>query len=185
MAEATCEAIKSNVENWLNAKDNTIKMKFTADTSTSGLVEQDFPARAENGPTFAYNAISAQGRNIYFLISFGKKVCPTTIVQELRNSLDFVTLDDIPLPDFDYPPNWEISPRTPVSSFKAGVEIVSYQNGRLHYKIDTTFFCISGNLSGPWFTPGCCNPPAPPGSYFRVEKNIHGIIEVDLPLIFL
>ena len=185
MAEATCQTIISNVEKWLKAKNNTIEIKFTTETPSIGLVEQDFPMRTENGPTFAYDVFSEQGKKIFFLISFNKQVLPTTTVQELQDSLKFVTLDDLPLPDFDYPPNWEISPLTPVSSFKEGVEIVSYENGRLHYMIDTTFFCICGNLHGPGYNPGCCNPPALPDTYFEVEKSIRGIFDVDLPLIFL
>ena len=185
MAEAACKTIESSVKEWLKAKNNTIEGKFTAETPSNGLVEQDFVERKKHGPTFAHSSMSEQGEKIYFLISFGKQVHPTTSVDELQKSLKFVTLDEMPLPGFDCPPDWEISPRTPVSSFKEGVEIVSYENGRLHYTIDTKFFCVSGHLKGPWFTPGGCNPPPPPGSYFSVNEDIRGIIDVDMPLKFL
>ena len=185
MAKVACKAIESNVKEWLKGNNNTIEGKFTAETPANGLVEQDFVARKENGPTFAHSSVSEQGQEIYFLISFSEQVYPTTTIEELRNSLDFVTLDKIPLPGFDCPPDWEICPQTPVSSFKEGVKIVSYENERLHYVIDTKFFSISGHLKGPWFTPGGCNPPPPPGSYFSIEENIRGIINVDMPLKFL
>ena len=185
MAKAACKAIESNVKEWLKGQNNTIKGKFAAEKPANGLVEQDFVARKKNGPTFAHSSVSAQGQNIYFLISFSKPVCPTTTIEALRNSLDFVTLDKIPLPGFDCPPNWEIFPQTPVSSFKDGVKIVSYENGRLHYMIDTKFFSISGHLIGTWFTPGGCNPPPPPGSCFSIEEDIRGIIDVDMPIKFL
>ena len=183
--ETTCKTIKTNVKEWLKARNNTIETKFTAETPSDGLEEQDFVAREQHGPSFVHSSVSEQGNEIYFLISFSKRVLPTTTVKELQDSLKFVTLDEIPLPDFDYPPDWDISPSTPVSSFKEGVKIVSYENGRLHYKIDTKFFRISGHLRGPWFTRGGCNPPPPPGSYFSVDEDIRGIIDVDMPLKFL
>jgi hypothetical protein len=184
-SETTCKAIESSVKEWLKARNNTIEIKFTADTPSNGLVEQDFFGRLEHGPSFVHSSTSEQGNKIYFLIGFTKQVSPTATIEELKDTLKFVTLDKIPLPDFDYPPGWEITPYTPVSSFKEGVEIMSYENGRLHYKVDTKFFRISGDLRGPWYNPGGCGPPAPPGSYFGVDEDIRGIIDVDMPLRFL
>jgi hypothetical protein len=184
--ETTCKAIESSVKDWLKARNNTIEIKFTAETPSNGLVEQDFFGRLEHGPTFKHSrSVPEQENKTFFSIHFTKPVSPTTTVEELKNTLQFVTLDNIPLPDFDYPPGWKITPRTPVSSFKKGVEIVSYENGRLHYKVDTMFFRISGHLRGPWYIPGGCGPPAPPGSYFGVDEGIRGIIDVDMPLKFL
>ena len=185
MAETSCKAIKSNVKEYLKARKFTIELKFTAETPSNGLVEQNFPGRVKNGPSFVHNSVTDKGQNVYFLIHFTKLIHPTTTVEELKNCLQFVALDEIPLPDFDYPPGWDITLQTPVSSFKEGVDIVSYEDGKLHYKIDTKFFCVSGHRREPGFTPGGCNPPPPPGSYFDVEKDIHGIIDVNMPLKFL
>lgn len=181
--KASKDSVVSKVEKWLEGSNNTIELKLTLSTPLDGLVEQNFHGRAEHGPSFAYSSTSEQGIKIYFLISFTKIISPSSTVEELRDALNFVTLDDIPLQGFEYPTGWSIRPQTPVSSFKEGVEIVSYENGRLHYKIDTRFFCIYGNCDETII--GSCNPPPAPNTFFCIERDIRGVIDVDMPLIFL
>ena len=118
---------------------------------------------------------------IYMSISFAKKVSPTSTVQELQDNLKFVALDKLPMPGFTGPSGWSIHPSTPVSSFKEGVTITSFENGRMRYKIDTRFIAVYGNI--PAQQPGC--GASPPGTFLQVRKDFRGLIEVNMPLIYL
>lgn len=79
-------------------------------------------------------------------IAFSKKVSSVSTVQELQDGLQHVALDKLPMPGFKCLAGWSIHPSTPISSFKEGVTFISFENDRMHYKNDTRFFAVYGNI---------------------------------------
>ena len=167
------------VERYLQDNNYTLDVKLREESSdpSSGLTELNYAGAAEHGPVFQYHSESGMTS---ISIGFDKKVLPSSTVQDLQGNLSYVTLDMIPMPGFIYPFGWEIYPLTPTSNFKEGVEIVSYENGIIHYKVDTTFFAIYGVMCD-------LNIPAdaaiPRYARFQVRRNIHGLIDVNMPLL--
>ena len=141
----------------------------------------NYPDAKKYGPIFTYHSESREGPT-YISIGFNNNFRPTSSAKDLQSSLDYVALDKLPMPGFQHLYGWEIYPRTPISSFKNGVQIVSYENGRLHFTVDTRFYAIYGhkrNLRLP------ADAPSPNGTYFLLRKNIRGFIDVNMPLLFL
>lgn len=67
---------------------------------------------------------------------------------------------------FQLPDNWEVLPRTPVSSFKEGVTFEEFDGRNLKMHVRTKCFAIGGNQTNlPHI--GCGKSPA--GSYFQVR----------------
>ena len=158
-----------------------IKLREESSDPSSGLKEMNLPrAQAKQGPIFTHHSESKEGP-IFISIAFNKKVTPSSTVQDLQTSLKWVSLDKLPMPGFKYPYGWDIYPRTPVSSLKNGVKIISFQNGRLHFKVDTRFFAVYGKIRGLRLP---ADASAPIGTYFQVRKDIHGLIDVNMPLVF-
>lgn len=81
--------------------------------------------------------------------------------------------------NYTYEHGWEVYPLTSYSSLKDGVNIVSYQNGRLHFKVDTIFSAIHGEIRN-FMLPA--DARIPEHAVFQVRENIHGLIDVNMPL---
>ena len=173
--------IMSQIEAWLESIQYTLGLELREPGPGQGLKEEDFPGSKELGPTFTHLSNTDEYGEIYMSISFAKKVSPASTVQELQDNLKFVALDKLPMPGFTGPSGWSIHPSTPVSSFKEGVTITSFENGRMRYKIDTKFFAVYGNI--PAQQPAC--GASPPGTFLQVRKDFRGLIEVNMPLIYL
>ncbi len=95
------------------------------------------------------------------------------------------------MPDFRYPNGWHIYPVTPSSSFKNGVKIISYQSGRIHFKVDIlrflrsfdfTVYVFDGLMIGGLKLPA--DALLPSFAHFEVRRNIHGLIDINMPLVF-
>ena len=88
-------------------------------------------------------------------------------LKEVREKFKYVALDRLPTPGLEVPDGWDVSPRTPVSSFKQGVEILDYRDGRIVLRIKTSFFAISGRDTTVLVP---ADAPSPEGSYFQIRK---------------
>mgnify|MGYP002803563171 CR=1 FL=1 len=167
------------VERYLQDNNYTLDVQLREESSDpfSGLTELSYSGAAKLGPIFRY---TSQSGMISIGIGFDKNVRPSSTVQDLQGNLSYVALDRIPMPGFIYPFGWDIYPQTPTSSFKEGVKIVSYDNGIIHYKVDTTFFAIYGVMRGLKIP---ADAAIPRYARFQVRRNIHGLIDVNMPLL--
>jgi hypothetical protein len=103
----------------------------------------------------------------YVNLGFSGVISADTPVKTMRKRFKYVALNRLPTPGLDVP-GWEIKPRTPVSSFRDGVEILGYKNGKIHVRVRTSFFALSGR------DPSVLVPadaPMPEGSYFQIRQK--------------
>ena len=148
---------------------------------SGGLNEMDYPGASKYGHMFTHHSESVDGP-ISISIRFYKDILPSSTVQDLQSSLGYVALQKVPMPGFNYPSGWDIYPQTPYSSFKDGVTIVSFQNGRLHFKVNTRFFAVYGKLRHVKVPSDASTPNY---AYFQVRRDINGFIDVNMPLAML
>lgn len=161
------------VKAYLKAINNTIRVNITEDESEGAL--KQFMVAGSEGSLFIYKK-----GYIYFNIGFTKRIKPSTPLSEVRDSLNFVALDRLPLEGFKVPRDWIVYPMTMMSSFKKGVNITYYNNGHIRYHIDCIFFAIYGVMPSRQHVMEI----SPPGTFFRYDKDVRGIIDIDLKLKF-
>jgi len=116
-----------------------------------------------------------------FGISFSAVVTPETGLDQLRNTLKFMTVEKLSLPDFEAPEGWQVTLQAPVSQFKNGEEdqtitIESFDGSTLCWTVDAMrFFAVAGNnieaLNEARMCPG---RPLPEGSYFQYRQGLRG-----------
>lgn len=172
------DALESQVHEWLESINYTLKLDLQEFDPNKGLVEQISPGNP-NEPYFVHDN---QSQGIYFNIGFSKKITPRSTIQDLRRSFSYVALDSLPMPGFVSPRNWSIRPLTPYSSFQEGVMIKSFENNRIEYSIDTQFFAVSGDKQDDVQKP--CGRPSSPGTYFSVENSFRGLININMAMSF-
>jgi hypothetical protein len=103
-----------------------------------------------------------------------------TPVETLQKNFWFVALDRLPTPGLDLP-GWDVRLRTPTSSIREGVEVVSFGEGKVKLRVTTKFFAIYGR------DPSVLVPadaPSPPGSYFMIRKNVPLDLTIEAPFRF-
>ncbi|NQU24354.1 MAG: hypothetical protein HQ567_23980 [Candidatus Nealsonbacteria bacterium] len=113
----------------------------------------------------------------YMSLGFSDAIEADTPLATVRQRFKYVALDRLPTPGLDVP-GWEIRPRTPVSSFQEGVEIVGCGNGRIQLRVKTKFFALSGrnpNVLVP------ADAPMPPGTFFQIRKPFPLDLTIDAP----
>lgn len=114
------------------------------------------------------------------LLAFRGEHTLTTPRRTLQSTLWYVAPDQLPTPGLELP-GWEVAALTPRSSFREGVEILSYGNGRIRLRIRTSFFALHGR------DPSVLVPadaPAPPASFFRIRRTIPLDLTIDAPVTF-
>ncbi len=111
-------------------------------------------------------------------IGFEEEVGPGTSLEVLRKRFRYIALDRLPPPDLEIP-GWEIRPMTPVSSFKEGVEIVGFEDGRIRLRVKTNCFALYGRRTDVNVP---ADAPQPEGTYFEIRQSFLLDLEVDLPL---
>ncbi len=114
----------------------------------------------------------------YLSLGFSDVIGPDTPLATVRQRFKYVALDRLPTPGLDVP-GWQIRPRTPVSSFKEGVEILGYAGGRIQLRVKTKFFALSGrnpNVLVP------ADAPMPKGTYFQIRKPFPLDLTIEAPL---
>jgi len=103
-----------------------------------------------------------------------------TAVETLQANFWFVALDRLPTPGLDLP-GWDVRLRTPTSSIREGVEVVSFGDGKIKLRVKTKFFAVYGR------DPSVLVPadaPSPPGSYFMIRKYVPLDLTVEAPFTF-
>ena len=157
-----------------------IKLREDSSDPSDGLKEMNLHGtQAKQEVIFTHQKKKKKGP-IFISVAFNRKVRPSSTVHDLETSLKWVSLEKLPMPGFKYPYGWDIYPQTPVSNLKHGIKIISFQNGRLHLKVETRFFAIYGKMGG-------LRVPADAaiGTSFEVRKDIYGLIDVNMPLVFV
>ena len=167
-------------------KQYRLVIKLSEDSSdpSNGLKEMNLHgARAKQEVIFTHHSVSKKGP-VFISAAFSRKVTPSSTVQDLQTSLKWVSLEKLPMPGFKYPYGWDIYPQTPVSNLKHGIKIISFQNGRLHFKVETRFSAIYGKMRS-LRVPADVDANASSGTSFQVRKDIYGLIDVSMPLVFV
>jgi hypothetical protein len=165
----TSAEAKAAAEKWLaDHKEKGLILNIKEDKT--GFVGR--PITGSQSTMFVY-----QRPGWYINLGFAGKVTPKMTVEQVRKQFKYVALDRLPLPGLDVP-GWEVRPRTPVSSFKEGVEIVDYKDGRIQLKVKSRFFAIYGR------DPSVLVPadaPSPPSAYFQVRRDFPLDLTIDAP----
>ena len=121
------------------------------------------PSRAVNDHLFAFT----EGP-VYIGIGFGTAPRRDSTLEELRDSLKHVALDQIPVPGITAP-NWETRLMTPVSSFKEGVSLEKFESGVLTFRVKTRFFAACGRRTDLVLP---ADVGMPEGTYFQIRTPI-------------
>eukprot|EP01010_Urceolus_cornutus_P001261 NODE_1791_length_755_cov_292.771955_g1392_i0.p1 GENE.NODE_1791_length_755_cov_292.771955_g1392_i0~~NODE_1791_length_755_cov_292.771955_g1392_i0.p1 ORF type:complete len:211 (+),score=69.45 NODE_1791_length_755_cov_292.771955_g1392_i0:62-634(+) len=169
--------VTPKIEEWLDSlPEEALKLSITEQEPGCGLVGMQtggVRCGAAADTLFVYSA-----PNVNINIGFDAEVSAASGLEEVRERLSFVALDQLPMPGFDCPSGWKIKPCTPVSSFKDGVTIHAFENGRIRYTVETKFFAVTGNVPSRQVP---CRA-SPPGTFVSVERSFKGVIDVDLPM---
>ena len=111
-------------------------------------------------------------------LGFSDVIEADTPLDVVRKRLKYVALDRLPTPGLDVP-GWEIRPRTPVSSFRDGVEIVDFRDGRIRVRVKSGFFALYGR------DPSVLVPadaPSPKSAYFMIRQKFPLDLTIEAPL---
>ncbi len=110
--------------------------------------------------------------------TFRGEISADTPLATVRDRFWHAALDQLPTPGLDLP-GWNVRPQTPVSSFKDGVEILAYGDGKITFRVRTKFFALYGR------DPSVLVPAdaaSPPGSYFQIRKAFPLDLTLEAPL---
>jgi len=98
---------------------------------------------------------------------FKGKITDDTDLKTLQENFQRIALDSLPTPGLEAP-GWEIKPRTLVSSFSEGVELLSFEGGVIKFRVQTKCFALYGRDPS---VPLRADGPAPKHAYFQVRKS--------------
>lgn len=177
---ATSDSGKARTEAWLANQNNNGISANVVDPDT-GFVpycrSQKSPDCKADGTdsSFHYSGIAGQ-----VSIGFTAPISPTTPLETVRKSLNFIALDRLVLPGL-HVPGWQVTPRTPMSSFREGVTIEDFREGKIKIRVQTRFFAIGGRK----MTAACEPVPdeaLPPTCFFEVRRDLPGTVTIELPL---
>jgi hypothetical protein len=164
-------AIVSTTESWLDKNNNKIDIDLSKD-----------PIEFEQVTSTLFTGTEPQVR---ITIGFtDENLTKNASIDQLRSGLNFVALDRLPLPGLNgIPPQWELRPQTPMSSFSEGIVLDQYDPNTqiLKLTVQTEFFAISGDI--PQVHP-VLDTSAPKGTYLQVRRDIQGVIKIAAKLIF-
>jgi len=160
--------------------------KWLGSLGDKGLViekvvkEGGFEAKHAPSALGKITKFSFQEEGWWVTLSFKGELTADTPVKALQKQFWHATLDRLPTPGLDLP-GWDVRPRTPVSSFSKGVEVLAFSDGKLKVRIQTGFFALSGN------DPSVLVPadaPSPAGSYFQIRKPFLLDLTLEAPFKF-
>jgi hypothetical protein len=103
-------------------------------------------------------------------------ITKTSSLDQIRSSFNYIALDRLPVPGLHgVPPQWQIYPQTPISSFSEGVTFEQYDSNTqiLQLTVQTRFFAIYGEV-----------PQELKGTYLQVRRDIQGVIKLRAKLVF-
>jgi hypothetical protein len=160
--EARQDEAKHAAQKW--AQDHVAGWTLTVDDADHAFTRPSFNEVCPNNTLMVRYAATGYEIDLAF-------TCPGpqgTDLAGLRSSFKFAVLTTLPH-GLDVP-SWKFDILTPSSSFKDGVEIVSWDSGRLKVKVDTRLFALDGRKDSEE-----CRPPAdgrtPAACLVRVELN--------------
>ncbi len=155
----TCDEVRLAAEKWIyGLQGKAYKAELRAKDGVSPL-----PAKAVNDHLFAF-----QEGDLYIGIGFSKPPKPESTLAELRSTLMHIALDRVPVPGVKAA-NWDTRLMTPVSSFKEGVTLESWNDGVLRVRVQSSFFAAAGNRTD-LILP--MDTAMPEGTYFQIRRPI-------------
>eukprot|EP01124_Arcella_intermedia_P001850 TRINITY_DN11022_c0_g1_i1.p1 TRINITY_DN11022_c0_g1~~TRINITY_DN11022_c0_g1_i1.p1 ORF type:complete len:183 (-),score=48.70 TRINITY_DN11022_c0_g1_i1:14-562(-) len=157
--------LKKNIKNWIAQNNAFFKYNFVE------------PNGSEN-VTYSSHSLKLTGPSLHIGVVFTRDISPQDTLQTIRQAISYISVNFLPMPGFDIPPPWKLSPRTPVSPVHKGIEVTEYANGRILIVLNTKFYAVYGSLPGRW---GGCGK-LPKGTYVCVRKPMKTTIQLDLPL---
>lgn len=134
------------------------------------------PAKTNGQSKIASYQISQDG--YWMTLGFSKPIEAATGLGQLRATFQFLAINRVPM-GVEFPEGWSVSPRTPTSSFKEGVEFLDLRQGRLTIRVRTNFYAIYGqdkSLKIPM------DVRAPEGSYFSIERDLPLDMTISAPI---
>jgi hypothetical protein len=164
-------AIVSTIESWLDKNNSKIDIDLSKD-----------PIEFEQVTSTLFTGTKPQVR---ITIGFtDENLTKNASIDQLRSGLNFVALDRLPLPGLSgIPPQWELRPQTPMSSFSEGITLEQYDPNTqiLKLNIKTEFFAIYGQIPQEH---KIADRSLPKGTYLQVRRDIQGTIKVAVKLVF-
>ncbi len=162
--------ITQRATEWLAARRETglILVEKSMDSAFTG-------SRIAGSESVMFN-YAADGYRI--TLGFGTEITPDSTIAQLREQIEYVALDALPTPGLREE-GWEISPRTPISSFSEGVELLDYRDGRITLRIKTGFFALSGSDSRV-IVPADAGMPE--DAYFQIREEFPLDLTIDAPI---
>eukprot|EP00993_Chasmostoma_nieuportense_P004616 NODE_5275_length_676_cov_13.473588_g5112_i0.p2 GENE.NODE_5275_length_676_cov_13.473588_g5112_i0~~NODE_5275_length_676_cov_13.473588_g5112_i0.p2 ORF type:complete len:197 (+),score=75.22 NODE_5275_length_676_cov_13.473588_g5112_i0:58-591(+) len=142
---------------------------------TTTLTEGTFKAMQ-----YSPNLFECSGPGLRMSLGF-ENLKPSSTLAEAQQALQHFALDRLTLPEFEPLPHWDISPRTPISSFKEGVTLTHFGEGRIALEVRSTFFAIGGQRTD-IEVPACAR--SPPGSYFQLRQDFPFHLTIEMPFEF-
>lgn len=178
---APVEEARAAAQRWLDTLGpQGLVLHISERAPGKGFVGHCIPGFLPCPPYGGDSSFGYDGDGVQIAIGFTHVVFPSTPLDELRSSLAYLALDRVPPGDLRVP-GWRIIPRTPVSSFREGVEIASRAYGNIQIRAKGHFFELYGEKEGQ-----DCKPPADapmrPECFFALEKNIPFDITIDVPM---
>lgn len=173
----TSKIAQAKAAEWLQKRDGKIILAYESAEKTEGFV-----GAAINGSPDTMYTLNRDGW--YVTIGLQGKLQADDTAASLQKRLKFVALDKVPTPGLEVK-GWEIKPRTPISSFKDGVEIRSFENGIATISLKTSCFCLSGAVRQELLGPQPADAGLPEGSYFQLRQAIPLEIVFEAPLGFV
>ena len=168
--KATVEEAKTATQKWLSENE---RKGLVLNVKEEKTLLQGRAIAGSRSTMFVF-----QKPGWYLTLGFDGKLTPDMTAAQVQQKLKYVVLDRLPIAEIKAP-GWEIRPQTPVSSFKEGVKITSFEDGRIQFKVETRFFAIYGR------DPSVLVPadaPTPPHAYFQIRKNFPLNLTMDAPL---
>lgn len=161
------DPVEVRANNWLESRlENGLVL-------VEVLEDQGFAVNAINGSNSVMLNLDAQDYRI--TVGFKASVTSDTTLEELRKNFKYIALDKLPTPGLSEE-GWEITPRTPVSSFQEGVEILDFRDGNITLRVKTRFFALGGRNTQVRVP---ADAPMPAGSYFQFRKDF----DLDLTIV--
>ena len=114
----------------------------------------------------------------YMSLGFSGKITPNTPLKTLKQQFKYIALNRLPTPGLAVE-GWQIRPRTPRSSFRDGVEFLSYKNGKIKLRVKTKFFALSGRDTRVLVP---MDAPSPKGAYFQIRKPFTLDLTIEAPM---
>ena len=156
---APVDKVRKAATKWLDARTDSGLVIVENDVKTAFTIR---PVAGRKSSMMIY-----QKSGWYLSLGFDGAITEKTPLKTVRKQLKYVALNRLPTPGLNAP-GWEVKPQTPVSSFKKGVEILEYRDGKITLRVRTEFFALYGrnpNVLVP------ADAPSPPGTYFQIRRK--------------